>query len=207
MKILYRGAESVILLDSWEGQKALVKERIKKSYRIDKIDREIRKSRTKKEVKLLTEARKYGIPTPKILYVDYSKNKIIMEFIDGDRIKELLNSADNETIQKICLEIGCLIGRLHASGIVHGDLTTSNMILKDDKIFFIDFGLGEFSTRIEDQGMDLNLLFEALKSTHFKILKLCWNNIVKGYRREYENADAALKKVDEIEKRARYVER
>jgi len=86
-------------------------------------------------------------------------------------------------------------------------LTTSNIILKDDQIYFIDFGLGFFSRRIEDQGMDLNLLFEALKSTHFKILSLCWENIVKGYKQEYKYAEQVLKRVEEIEARARYVER
>ena len=130
-----------------------------------------------------------------------------MEFVDGVRIKELLYTADKKTVEKRCLEIGKQIGRLHSIGIIHGDLTTSNMILKNDKIYFIDFGLGEFSKKIEDQGIDLNLLQEALKSTHFKILKMCWNNIVKGYKQEYKDADKVLKKIEEIEKRARYMER
>jgi Kae1-associated kinase Bud32 len=207
MKIICRGAESVIYLDKFEGKEVIVKERIKKNYRIDQIDNKLRKIRTKKEVRLLTEARKVGVPTPQILYVDDVNYKIIMENIVGQRIKELLYTADKKTISKICFEIGKLVGKLHSSGIVHGDLTTSNMILKNDQIFFIDFGLGEFSKRIEDQGVDLNLLYEALKSTHFKILKLCWENIVKGYKKEYKNAEQVLKKIEEIEKRARYMER
>jgi len=206
MEILYRGAESILYLDEFEDQKVLVKERIKKNYRIEPIDLALRKTRTRKEVKLLTEARKCGVPTPKILHVDELNHKIIMEFIDGIRIKEFLYSISKEK-DKICFEIGKLIGKLHSSGIVHGDLTTSNMILKDEKIYFIDFGLGEFSRRIEDQGVDLNLLLEALKSTHFKILKLCWDNIVKGYKKEYSNAGQVLKKMEEIEKRARYMKR
>lgn len=206
MQVLYRGAESILYLDEFENQKVLVKERIKKSYRIEQIDQALRKTRTRKEVKLLTEARKCGVPTPKILHVDELNHKIIMEFIDGVRIKELLHS-DSKEKDKICFEIGKLIGKLHSSGIVHGDLTTSNMILKDGKIYFIDFGLGEFSRRIEDQGVDMNLLFEALKSTHFKILKLYWNNIIKGYKKEYKDADKVLERVEEIEKRARYAKR
>lgn len=206
-EILYRGAESIIYIGNFEGQKVLVKERIKKSYRLEQIDILLRKRRTKKEVKLLAEARKCGIPTPKILHVDEIKHKIIMEYIAGERIKELLNSAKKGEIEKICFDIGKLVGKLHSAGIVHGDLTTSNMILKDDKIYFIDFGLGGFSKRIEDQGVDMNLLFEALRSTHVKILNLCWGNIVKGYKEEYKNAEQVLRKVDEIEKRARYAER
>jgi Kae1-associated kinase Bud32 len=205
MKIIYRGAESIIYLDSFDNQQVLVKERIKKNYRLEQIDEKIRKARTKKEVKLLTEARKVGVLTPTILSVD--ENKIILEFIDGTRIKELLWKADKKTCSKVCKELGKLIGKLHSAGIIHGDLTTSNMILCGSDIYLIDFGLGEISRRTEDQGVDLNLLFEALKSTHFKILKLCWENIVKGYKQEYKNAKNTLKKMEEIEKRARYMER
>ena len=207
MEILYRGAESIIYLDEYDDQKVIVKDRIKKGYRIDKIDDELRKSRTKKEVKLLTEARKCGISTPKIFHVDDKNHKIIMEFIGGKRIKELLNSSDENTISTYCHKIGGSIGKLHSAGIVHGDLTTSNMIFKDNQIYFIDFSLGEFSKKIEDQGVDINLLLEAVKSTHIKILNMCWENIVKGYKQEYKNAEEVLKKADEIEKRARYAER
>jgi Kae1-associated kinase Bud32 len=207
MEVIYRGAEAVLYLDELDGQKVLVKERIKKNYRIPQIDEKLRKIRTRKEVKLLTEARKCGVLTPKILHVDESKHKIIMEFIDGVRIKEMLNSIDAKDVGKVCYEIGVIVGKLHSAGIVHGDLTTSNMIFKDGQIYFIDFSLGEFSRRIEDQGVDLNLLLESIKSIHFKILKTCWVNILKGYKQEYKNAKLVIEKVKEIEKRARYMER
>jgi Kae1-associated kinase Bud32 len=207
MQIIKRGAEAVLYISEFEGQQVLVKERIKKNYRINQIDQEIRKARTKGEVKLLTESRKVGVLTPKILSVDEKSHKIIMEFVDGTRIKELLYTADKKTVEKICFEIGKLVGKLHSAGIIHGDLTTSNMILKDNQIYFIDFGLGLFSKKIEDQGTDLNLLYEALKSTHFKILKPCWNNILKGYKQEYKDSDKVLKRIEDIEKRARYAKR
>ncbi|MFH0711327.1 MAG: KEOPS complex kinase/ATPase Bud32 [Candidatus Aenigmatarchaeota archaeon] len=207
MQIIYRGAEAVLYLDNFDNQEVLVKERIKKNYRLKEIDEKIRKLRTRKELKLLTEARKNGIPTPKIYETDESTSKIIMEFIDGTRIKELLNSSDEKTVIKTCQQIGRLVGKLHSAGIVHGDLTTSNMILKDEKIYFIDFGLGEFSRRIEDQGVDMNLLKEAVQSTHFRILVTCWDNILKGYGQEYKNAEQVIMKVDEIENRARYAKR
>jgi|YelNatPaOPRAMG01_1025707.scaffolds.fasta_scaffold14912_2 Kae1-associated kinase Bud32 len=207
MQILRQGAEAILYLDDFDGQKVLVKERIKKDYRIEQIDNKLRKERTKEEVKLMTEARKIGVLTPKIFHVDYEKFKIIMEFLEGKRLKEFFYEAEEEEIEKISFEIGKLIGKLHSSGIIHGDLTTSNMILKDNQIYFIDFGLGFFSKRIEDQGVDLNLLFEALRATHFKILNVCWENIVKGYKQEYKYAEQVLKKVEEIETRARYFER
>jgi Kae1-associated kinase Bud32 len=211
-KIISRGAEAVLYASRYDGQKVLVKERIPKNYRLKQIDEKIRKQRTRKEVRLLSEARKCGVMTPKVLNVDEASGKIMMEFVDGKRVKELLNSGKNSAanvkkIGAICRMIGEAAGKLHAAGIVHGDLTTSNMLLREGEMYFIDFGLGNFSRRIEDHGEDINLLHKAIESTHFKILKACWQNIVKGYRAKYKDADRALSKMQEIEKRARYVER
>lgn len=207
MQIIYRGAESIVYLLDFDGKKAIAKERIKKAYRIKEIDEMIRKTRTRKEVKLLKEARACGVPTPQVFQVDEKNCKIIMENVDGKRVKELIEEGKIEEIKNVCFEIGRMIGKLHSSGIVHGDPTTSNIIWKDGKPYFIDFGMGEFSRRIEDQGVDMNLLFEAIKSTHFKVLKLCWENIIKGYSKEYKFSNNVLKKVEEIEKRGRYMER
>ena len=195
MRELYRGAESIVYLD----KQAIVKERIKKSYRISQIDERLRRERTRKEVKLLTDARSIGVMTPKILHVE--ENKIVMEHIKGTRVKEFLNARN---AAKTCKEIGKIIGKLHASNIVHGDLTTSNMILHDRLIYLIDFSLGDHSRKLEDKGTDIKLLKEALQSSHFKIFKTCWNNIVKGYKAEYADAGKVLEKVEEIERRARY---
>jgi len=207
MKLIKQGAEAKLFLSKKDGQKILIKDRIKKNYRISQIDEKIRKTRTSQESNLLSEARRNRVPTPKILDVDKKTHKIIMEFIDGERIKELLNKSDKKTIKILCSEIGRLIGKLHSAGIIHGDLTTSNMILRDNKIYFIDFGLGFFSKKVEDQGTDLRLLHEALKSTHYQILDVSWKNVIKGYKREYSKADIVLNRVSEIEKRARYMER
>jgi Kae1-associated kinase Bud32 len=207
MEVLKQGAEALLYLSEFDGQQVLVKERIKKNYRIEEIDKKLRKERTREEVKLMIEARKIGVLTPKIFHVDYENFKIIMEFVDGQRLKEFFFEAREEETEKTSFEVGKIVGKLHSAGIIHGDLTTSNMILKEGNIYFIDFGLGFFSRRIEDQGVDINLLFEALSSTHFKILNKCWENIIMGYKQEYKDAEQVLKKVEEIEARSRYMER
>ncbi|MCS7134893.1 MAG: KEOPS complex kinase/ATPase Bud32 [Candidatus Aenigmarchaeota archaeon] len=196
------GAEAVIYLEGGY----LVKERIKKGYRIDEIDEKIRRFRTSLESKLLIEAKRNGVYVPSVIDIDKQNFKIQMEFVDGVRLKEYLQQSPRN-VKKICQQLGEIIGRLHNVGIVHGDLTTSNMILKDGNIYLIDFGLGYFSKRIEDYGTDLKLLKEAFKSTHFKLLKVCWSNILKGYRKEYKNAKEVIEKVGEIEKRVRYAEK
>lgn len=206
-KIIARGAEAVLYRESLDGQEALVKERIKKSYRLSEIDSELRLQRTRREARLLSEARRCGVFTPKVFAVDEKGCKIVMEFIKGKRLKELFNEASEKEAADIAENVGAQIGVMHSGGIVHGDLTTSNMILSGGKIYFIDFGLGEFSQRIEDFATDLSVLKEAIKSTHFRRLDILWSNIEKGYKSSNTNAKAVFKRMEDIEKRGRYSKR
>ncbi|MFQ6009970.1 MAG: KEOPS complex kinase/ATPase Bud32 [Candidatus Aenigmatarchaeota archaeon] len=202
MKIA-QGAEAVL----YREDEKLIKERIKKGYRIEELDQSIRKERTRREARLLSEARRAGIDTPTIIEVDERNFKIIMGFIDGKRLKELINSVTDEEKKKIAEKVGRAIGLLHSAGIVHGDLTTSNMIEKNSRVYFIDFGLGSFSKRIEDQAVDLSVLHEAIKSTHFKYLNMLWGYIIQGYKETNKDWERVLRSLDNIEMRGRYVRR
>ena len=91
MKLIKHGAEAKLYLDKFDNQLVVIKDRIKKNYRIKQIDEKIRKTRTSLEFNLLTEARRTGVPTPKILEIDKNNHKIVMEYIDGKRVKELLH--------------------------------------------------------------------------------------------------------------------
>lgn len=202
MKILKQGAEAIIYIDEIDGQSVLVKERIKKRYRLEQIDRKLRSTRTRQEIKLMSEARGHGVLTPRIISSDESSYKIFMEEIRGVLAKDFLNETKN--FRKVCFEIGANIGKLHSAGIIHGDLTTSNMTLKDGKIYFLDFGLGSFSKRIEDMATDLNVLLEALRATHYKFWEKCWRSIIGGYRSENKKSGEVFDRMKEIELRARY---
>jgi len=203
MKELKRGAEAILWLDDDK----VTKERIKKGYRLPQIDNSLRKTRTKKEAKLLSDARRCGVSTPNIVSVDEKNNKIAMDYIEGKRLKEFFNETNDKNRQKVAEVVGKSVGLLHKNGIVHGDLTTSNMILKDDKVYFIDFGLGENSQRVESLAIDLSVLKEAFKSTHFKHLNLLWNSFIKGYKQTNDNFNKVLETLNDIEKRGRYVRR
>lgn len=206
-KIIARGAEAILYREKLDGQEALVKERIKKSYRLTEIDSELRLQRTRREARLLSEARRCGVVTPKVFSVDEKGCKIIMEFIQGKILKELLNEASEEKAEEMAKNVGMQIAIMHSGGIVHGDLTTSNMILSEGKIYFIDFGLGEVSQRIEDFATDLSVLKEAIKSTHFRRLDILWKSIEKGYKYSNPNAEAVFRRMEAIEKRGRYSKR
>jgi len=197
-RILQRGAEAVIRLR--EG--SIVKERIRKGYRIPELDETIRRQRTKLEVSLLERARRAGVRVPDASMTD--KYIITMGNIDGERLKDALNGMKRPEQTGVAGKIGEVVAALHSSDIVHGDLTTSNMILKGNELYVIDFGLGRVSNRAEDKATDLFLLWEALQSAHFEIADMMWKNIINTYALKYSNAPEVIKRLGSIERRRRY---
>ena len=195
-QIIQQGAEAVLI----RKDSLLLKRRTKKSYRLPILDEKIRKQRTKKEARLLEKAHKL-IPVPKIQKVDEKTKEIDMEYIEGKKLSENLSTMKNAA--KICKQIGQNIAKLHDAGIIHGDLTTSNMIYAGNKVYFIDFGLGFESNKLEDKAVDLHLIKEALEARHFEHAESFWKAILEGYTisKHYE---ATLQRLKAVEKRGRY---
>ncbi|CAD6491564.1 MAG: KEOPS complex subunit Bud32 [Candidatus Argoarchaeum ethanivorans] len=188
--ILAAGAEAVIdLVDD-----VVVKHRIEKKYRLSDIDLKLRQERTRAEAKIMSAARRLGVSTP-IIY-DLNTVNIVMEYIDGTLLKHVI---DTTLVRKA----GEIVGMLHRGGIIHGDLTTSNMLYHKDRIYLIDFGLAFFDTSTEARGVDVHVFFQTLKSSHEKPeeLKTAFMN---GYRMMLAEADQVFQRVREIEKRGRY---
>lgn len=198
MEILQIGAEAVIYKDG----KRVIKRRVEKRYRIKELDEKIRRRRTKREAKLMEDARRVGVLTPKI--IDVKNFEIVMEYIHGKKVKDILNKVDNKKRKFICETIGKYVGKLHSFDIIHGDLTTSNFLIRGNEIYLIDFGLGFYSSRIEDKATDLRLLYEVLKSTHFKILKDIWKIILNSYKRTFADAEKIIERLEKIKSRVRY---
>jgi len=152
----------------------------------------------------MMEARKYGVSVPVIYDVNLENGIITMEYLKGKRIKDILNDLSEEERARICKKIGESIAKFHNNDIIHGDITTSNMILLDDKVHFIDFGLGEKNTEVEAKGVDLHVLMEAIESTHSKYSN-CFDYVLEGYKKELKgNANLVIRKIEEIVKRGRY---
>lgn len=186
-KLIGEGAEAKVYLDN----DVVVKNRIPKSYRISDIDEELRYSRTRKEARVMEKLNKLGINVPRVLSKektssasDSEKSNLTMSFISGTKLRDYLNETNFAVISK---EIGKMIATIHNNDIIHGDLTTSNMIYnyseKDvsKRLYFVDFGLSFVSTKVEDKAVDLHLLKQALESYHYKF----WDKAFKIISDEY----------------------
>lgn len=194
--VIGTGAEAILIQ---EGSN-LIKRRIKKSYRIPILDEKLRKQRTRKEAKLLEKAAKL-IPVPKIKKSSDKSMEIDMEFINGKKLSESLDNIPNA--QEICTQIGQNIAKLHDADIIHGDLTTSNMIYYQGKVFFIDFGLGFESNKAEDKAVDLHLIKQALEAKHFSNYEAFFNAVLEGYKLS-KHHKATINRLKTVEKRGRY---
>jgi Kae1-associated kinase Bud32 len=201
-ELIQQGAEAKIFLD--KDKNLIIKERIKKGYRIEEIDHKIRKQRTKAEKKILKKASEIiNSPTPIENNEDY---KIMIPYIDGKKISESLENFEMKKQKEIMREIGNQIAKLHNTNIIHGDLTTSNFIFngKENKTYIIDFGLGFISQKIEDKAVDLHLLKQALETKHSSNYKMFFEEFLEGYKKESKDFDKILQRLKILEKRGRY---
>ena len=190
-----QGAEASI----YREEDIIVKHRTIKSYRNKDIDNKLRKHRTRREAKVLKKLETLGFPAPKIIKdIDEISMKIEMEHINGEKLRDFLHKNHKE----LSNEIGKKIATLHNNDIIHGDLTTSNMIVKEE-IYLIDFGLSFFSTKPEDKAVDLHLLKRALESKHHMIFEECFNEIIKAYKEHYLDHEKVLNRLEQVEKRGR----
>jgi len=220
-KLIYQGAEAKIFKTKEvdpikrfvEPKKAtskdwkILKKRVSKGYRLKELDDKIRKQRTKRETKLLEKASKI-INVPITIERDpthyNTRFEILMDYIEGKKLSEHLDTLPKKQATETCKQIGESLAKIHDNNIIHGDLTTSNLILdKENKVWFIDFGLGFHSERIEDKAVDLHLIKQALEAKHFKNWEEHYKNILQGYKSS-ENYKKTLEQLTKVESRGRY---
>lgn len=194
MEIIGTGAEATI----YKNKEEVIKSRLEKSYRLKEIDEKLRKFRTRREAKVLSRLNEMGFPSPKLLDFCDQRMTINMEFVKGAKLRDVLH----ENHLELSKELGKKIGLLHANDIIHGDLTTSNMIL-DNELKFIDFGLSFFSNKTEDKAVDLHLLRQALESKHHEIWQECFEKAIEGYSEENPQALEVLQRLRQVEERGR----
>ncbi len=199
-KLIAQGAEAKIYLTPEVGK--VTKDRIPKGYRHPQLDKQIRNRRTKSEAKIMLKAKDARVNVPFVSHKDEKKHILYMDYIDGDRLSETLNDYDEKIQFRIMKKLGGQVALLHENNLIHGDLTTSNTIWKDDKVFIIDFGLGFVSTKPEDKAVDIHLIKQALEAKHFQNHEDLFKHFCKGY--VWPDSKKVLQRLEIVEKRGRY---
>jgi len=210
-KLIYKGAEASLFYGHWFGREVIFKYRIPKEYRLEELDKKIRTERTLSEGKALIKIKRYGLNVPQVYEIDAHNSTLIMKLIEGEKLKNILENLSENQKDKYFKKIGRDIAILHKNGHIHGDITTSNIIITNEEdIFLIDFGLHEYSDTVEDKSVDLHLFKRVLISSHGKNFKFCFNAFLNGYRSEYEQVNKQecnqiIKNINAIESRGRYI--
>ncbi|KAM3955489.1 TP53 regulating kinase [Aphomia sociella] len=234
LKILKQGAEAKLYICKYLNRPTLIKERFKKNYRHPDLDTTITKERIKNEARSIVRCKTAGVKTPSLYLVDFERRRIYMQHYENsitvkDFIINIINKSDKngsgDTIDNIALDtvaimIGQTVRKLHENNIIHGDLTTSNMLLvekeasdtndntrwlqKDNlELVMIDFGLSFLDSSTEDKGVDLYVLERALISTHNDYPEL-FEKILNAYKSySKNNVKEIISKFEEVRARGR----
>lgn len=207
--LLFQGAESKVRFGKYGGHDAIWKERFPKRYRHPELDQRLACQRTKTEVrnmnKIKNKCTELSTRIPEILFSD--DRNIIMTRVPNSKnscrfIEEAMKAGTD--IDWIFTQIGRVVGLIHKVGVIHGDLTTSNFLLTEEKeLIPIDFGLSSHSTSSEDRAVDLYVLERALQTTHVDEEK--FKIVLDEYRKTLSNPDneKVVKKLDEVRTRGR----
>lgn len=205
-EIIAQGAESIILKTERWNQSFVLKWRQSKPYLYKEIDSHLRKTRTSRECKMLSIARTLGVSTPAVYAVDLEDYTILMDYIKGTQFKQIASSLPENQLKQFCFEFGRSIALLHKGDVVHGDPTTSNVIIDSkSKLWLVDFGLSEMNATVEMKGVDLHLIHRALETTHWELQECMLKSTIKGYSDTLgEEAKDILLRMEEIRERGRY---
>ncbi|XP_010879047.1 EKC/KEOPS complex subunit TP53RK [Esox lucius] len=211
-----QGAEARVYRGIFLGKPTIFKERFPKLYRHPLLDEKLTHRRTVQEVRSLLRCRKAGISVPAVYFVDHSCHCIFLEDIVGSiTVREYIASTQltpqknqEESLDQLAKKIGLVLAKMHEEDVVHGDLTTSNMLLKagvetgEADLFLIDFGLSYISALPEDKGVDMYVLEKAFLSTHPNTEAL-FDKLLKAYASSYRKSHGVINKLNEVRLRGR----
>ena len=131
-----------------------------------------------------------------VLYLERVPGPTARAFVDANR-------ADPARVGAVLAALGGAVARLHAAGLVHGDLTTSNAVCRAaDDVVLIDFGLAGASAQVEDRAVDLYVLERALASTHRDADGLV-AAVLAAYAAAAADAKQVLRRLDAVRARGR----
>ena len=209
--LIQQGAEARLYKSEFFGRPTIIKERFVKSYRVSSLDQKLTHRRMNQEARCMARCRRNGIRAPAVYHLDHKERCIYMEEVVGTvTLKEFIRGVDRagetgeETLRELVRSIGKILARMHDCDVVHGDLTTSNMLYKSEQqeITLIDFGLSSVSSLAEDKGVDLYVLERAFLSTHPNTEQL-FQLLLQSYCEACKDAGPVVAKLDEVRLRGR----
>ncbi len=207
LTLLHRGAEADLFTFELSRWKAVLKKRVRKEYRRVELDNRIRRERTAREALAMHTAKRLGVRAPTLLEVNPENCSIKMNFIDGVLARNALDSTSPLVARTILRDLGRQVGLLHDGEMVHGDLTTSNVIIAPGfRTYMLDFGMSSHTIEAEDMGVDLHLLERSLVTSHNSDTMSYMRAFSRGYAESVGSAQAhkAFKKAAVIARRGRY---
>ncbi|KKY34286.1 putative serine threonine-protein kinase bud32 [Diaporthe ampelina] len=241
-ELITQGAEG-LLYKTFYLQPSLpcaLKHRPPKPYRHPILDARLTRQRILAEARILAKARREGVPVPGVYCVDEAAGWMMIEWVAGQPVRARVNAwlgdkteaevlregegegdggGGNADLVALMRRVGAAVGALHAAGIVHGDLTTSNMMLRPasgsgggdngdqgsvlgGEIVIIDFGLASQGQSEEDRAVDLYVLERAFLSTHPRTENL-FGEVLAGYARAFKGSKPVLRKLEDVRMRGR----
>ncbi|MDG6910800.1 MAG: Kae1-associated serine/threonine protein kinase [Nitrososphaerota archaeon] len=201
-RLLYRGAEADVVLGDWQGLQAVFKVRKPLTYRLASLDQEIRRQRTVHEAEMIRHAKRAGVATPFLYHLDLPASTMVMEYIGGEMLRDLAGCMAEKDAEGPFFKFGEGVARLHASGMMHGDLTTANVVSREGTLVFLDFGLAHRTSRLEDHAVDLRLIKETIVGAHPGISRTALDAFFRGYE-----ARAGAPKFRRVRSQLRNIER
>lgn len=201
-----------------------LKYRLPKPYRHPVLDQRLTRQRIIAEARILAKCRREGLAVPAVYAVEEASGCLYIEWVEGEPVRASLNrwlrehagedAGASAEVKALMRRVGRAVGRLHQIGVVHGDLTTSNMMMRpprggdgaagilDGDIVMIDFGLASQGIHDEDRAVDLYVLERAFGSTHPRA-EVLFDELLEGYKETFKQAQISLRKLEEVRLRGR----
>lgn len=211
--MIKQGAEARLYSGTFMEQKVIVKERFSKKYRHPELDKQLTKDRHKAEARALMRCKQIGVRAPTLYLCDNLSHSLVMDEMVGcttarDFIDSALVSGDTGGLERLADLVGGTVGQMHLAGLIHGDITTSNMLVVQTagefQLVMIDFGLSFQEGVAEDKGVDLYVLERALLSTHPNTEHV-FARMLAAYKKKLrgKGAEEVVEKFEEIRLRGR----
>ncbi|CAG8602219.1 21701_t:CDS:10, partial [Racocetra persica] len=196
--LIKQGAEARVYTATFLTRTAIIKERFPKTYRHPILDNKLTTRRVLQEARCLFKCYRSGVDTPILYFVDIENNAIYMEFVKGKTLKDLITEIGEWSSKQLTKKIGIALSKMHAADVIHGDLTTSNLLLREsnNSLVVIDFGLSYISSLPEDKAVDLYVLEKTFLSTHPNS-EAMFAAILETYKSNYKASKDILSKLAE----------